>query len=435
MPRKMVTNWGNYPRVEAEVTESADQETIKDLVAASDDLIARGNGRCYGDSSLNERIFSTLRLNKFIEFDTTNGTIECESGVLLSEVLEVIVPAGFFLPVSPGTKFITVGGAIAADVHGKNHHKDGSFSNHIVHFDLMDESGNILRCSSSENARLFWSTCGGMGLTGIILSAKFRLKAIETAFINQTSHKARNLDDVMKLFDASSDVTYSVAWIDCLAKTKKLGRSLLLLGEHTRLGALPHDLRSRHLRGSGDSKLDVPFSLPGITLNHLSVRSFNFLYYHRQLSERVESVVHYDPYFYPLDGIQNWNRLYGPAGFMQYQFVLPLANSYDGLVKVLEKVSNSGQGSPLAVLKLFGKPDPNAVMSFPMEGYTLTLDFKATPAVFRLLDELDEIVLENGGRIYLAKDARMKAEIFQRSYQNKVAAGRFSSAQSRRLGL
>ena len=189
----MVTNWGNYPTAEANVTESAELSEIRKLVAKSEHLIARGNGRCYGDSSLGENIFSTLRLNKFLEFDRENGIIECESGVLLSEILDVIVPSGFFLPVTPGTKFITVGGAVAADVHGKNHHCDGSFANHIVHFDLMTGDGTTLRCSRAENADLFWQTCGGMGLTGVILAVKFKLKPIETAYIDQISYKTADL--------------------------------------------------------------------------------------------------------------------------------------------------------------------------------------------------------------------------------------------------
>ncbi|MFT3745827.1 MAG: FAD-binding oxidoreductase [Pyrinomonadaceae bacterium] len=230
MPRKTVTNWGNYPTIEAEVTASADRSAIRQLVENSDHLIARGNGRCYGDSSLGKNIFSTLRLNKFIEFDRENGIIECESGVLLSEVLDVIVPAGFFLPVTPGTKFITVGGAVAADVHGKNHHCDGSFANHVVHMDLMAEDASIIRCSPFENRELFWRTFGGMGLTGIILSMKFRLNPIETAFIQQQSFKTPDLESTMKIFASSAGSTYSV------------GMARLFRGE-TSVGPLDRNVR------------------------------------------------------------------------------------------------------------------------------------------------------------------------------------------------
>ncbi|MEQ1605758.1 MAG: FAD-binding oxidoreductase [Pyrinomonadaceae bacterium] len=433
MPRKLVTNWGNYPIAEANVTESANLAEIKELVANSDHLIARGNGRCYGDSSLGENIFSTLRLNKFLSFDRENGMIECESGVLLSEILDVIVPSGFFLPVTPGTKLITVGGAVAADVHGKNHHCDGSFANHIVHLDLMTGDGTTIRCSPTEHDDLFWQTCGGMGLTGVILAVKFGLKPIETAYIDQVSYKTTDIDSTMKLFEQSGQSTYSVGWLDCFASKKKLGRSILMLGEHCSRSDLPRHFKNEPLRKVHGSSLNIPVFIPSFALNRLSLKVFNTLYYHRKARSEEISTVHFEPYFYPLDGLTNWNRLYGKRGFVQYQFVLPLETSYDGLIRILEKVRQSGQGSPLAVLKLFGKANPEAVMSFPMEGYTLALDFKAEPSVFRLLNELDEIVLQHNGRIYLAKDARMKAETFHRSYSNIVPSGHFSSRQAERL--
>jgi decaprenylphospho-beta-D-ribofuranose 2-oxidase len=434
MPLKTVTNWGNFPSIRANVTESSDIAEIKEFVAQQESLIARGNGRCYGDSSLNENIFSTLKLNKFLSFDKNEGTLECESGVLLSEILDVVVPAGFFLPVTPGTKFITLGGAIAADVHGKNHHREGSFADHVVHLDLLTADGMIVRCSPVENADLFWQTCGGMGLTGIILRARFRLKAIETAYLRQVSHRVPDIEKVMRLFEESGDRTYSVAWLDCFGGKRHIGRSILRLGEHIPLSDLPANLRKRPLRlAPKNGHKNVPFYFPAFSINYMSVKTFNFLYYYSQLSQRVEHVEHFDWYFFPLDGIHHWNRVYGRRGFVQYQFVLPIANSYGALIKILEKIQHSGQGSPLAVLKLFGKQNPNAVMSFPMEGYTLALDFKVSPEVFRLLDELDEIVLENGGRLYLAKDARMSAEVFHRSYANIVPSGAFRSEQSARL--
>lgn len=380
MPHKMVTNWGNYPSIEANVTESASVSDLSDLLEAADGLIARGNGRCYGDSSLAENIFSTLKLNKFLAFDKQNGTIECQSGVLLSDILNVIVPQGYFLPVTPGTKFITVGGAIAADVHGKNHHCEGSFANHVVHFDLLTADGSIMRCSRTENPSHFWQTCGGMGLTGIVLNAKFRLKPIESSYIKQLSLKAPDIESVMRLLDESGDYTYSVAWLDCFARKKNLGRSMLKLGEHAKAESLPSNLSKNPLSLAPQNGIGMPIYLPAFSINYASVRAFNFLYYYRQIAQRAESFEHFDSYFYPLDSILNWNRVYGKPGFVQYQFVLPIENSYDGLVKILEKIERSGEGSPLAVLKLFGKQDPNAIMSFPMEGYTLALDFKVKPS-------------------------------------------------------
>jgi len=433
MPRKTVTNWGNFPSIESNVSETADVSRINALIGSSDGMIARGNGRCYGDASLGENIFSTLKLNKFLSFDRDAGTLECESGVLLSEILDVVVPAGFFLPVTPGTKFITLGGAIAADVHGKNHHCDGSFAVHVVFLDLLTDSGNVLRCSPTENTKSFWETCGGMGLTGIILRAKFKLRRIETAYIKQASIKATDLDTVMELFEESRNSTYSVAWLDCFAGKAHLGRSILQLGEHARIGELYQKQRKKPLEIVRKNSLSVPFNLPRPSLNYLTVKAFNSLYYNRRWNETTKGICHFDKYFYPLDAVQNWNRIYGRAGFVQYQFVLPLANSYDGMVEILEMIRRSGQGSPLAVLKLFGKPNANAVMSFPLEGYTLALDFKVNPSVFRLLNELDEIVLKHQGRIYLAKDARMSSDVFHQSYERHVTSGHFRSAQSARL--
>lgn len=433
MRSETVTNWGNFPVVEAEVSERADADAIRALVEERKTLIARGNGRSYGDASLGENIFSTLKLNKFLSLDEANRTLECEAGVLLSDILAVIVPKSLFLPVVPGTKFITVGGAIAADVHGKNHHVAGSFTEHLIDFKILIETGEIVRCSLAENAELFRRTCGGMGLTGIILSARIRLKQIETAFVRQVSQKAANLEAAMRLFEQTETATYSVAWIDCLARGKNLGRSVLMTGEHAQTKELPANLRQNALSFAPPGKLQVPFYFPAFSLNRLSVKAFNFLYYQKQFAARFENFVHYDNFFFPLDGVREWNRIYGRKGFVQYQFVLPKNNSYDGLEKILRRIERSGQGSFLAVLKLFGRQNPNAAMSFPMEGYTLALDFKVNEKVFALLDELDEIVHAYGGRIYLAKDARMNAAFFRASYAETVASDFFQSSQSKRL--
>lgn len=429
--KQPITNWGNFPVVETEVRSEDSLAKIKEFVRSNREIIARGNGRCYGDASLAEHVFSTKRLNKFISFDRLNGIIECESGVLLSEVLEVIVPQGYFLFVTPGTKFITVGGAIASDVHGKNHHAEGCFSEYVLEFDLIDENGEVQTCSRTENTDKFWSAIGGMGLTGIIVSAKFKLKNIETSYIRQESIKADNLDEILRLFDESEDWTYNVAWIDCLQKGDKIGRSILMRGEHAFKHQLPQKQQKSALKMLRKKAPAVPFYFPNFVLNSLTVRLFNFFYYKKQQAKSVSNVVHYETFFYPLDVVNDWNRIYGRNGFIQYQMVLPKETGKEGLKKILEAIAASGNGSFLAVLKLFGKNNPEAYNSFPMEGYTLALDFKVNKKLRKLVDELDQIVEQYGGRIYLTKDSMSKSSLV--NYLKNVHNSKFASFQSKRI--
>ncbi|MEW5822320.1 MAG: FAD-binding oxidoreductase [Cyanobacteriota bacterium] len=444
MKSQKVTNWGNFPEIEASVSSFSSEKELKKLLTSSEEIIARGMGRCYGDSSLCKNIISTLKYNRIIDFNEVEQTVCCESGVTLEDLLSIFVPRGLFLPVTPGTKFVTIGGAIASDVHGKNHHVGGSISNHIISMDIMLSDGSISSCSKNNNSNLFWSTCGGMGLTGIILNACFKLKKIETSYIIQESIKAENLESIMKHFEESKDYTYSVAWIDCLSKGKKLGRSILMRGEHASVRDLEGTKFSNNpLKTGAPAKLDIPLFFPNFSLNTLSVKAFNFLYYNKQLSKKKKFIIDYDKFFYPLDGINNWNRIYGKRGFTQYQFVLPKETSYNGLEKILTEISNSGSCSFLAVLKLFGEQDN--LISFPKEGYTLALDFPIKPGVFELLNKLDEIVLENGGRLYLTKDTRMTEETFNKSYERAEIFRRikhqldnhnkFQSLQSKRIKI
>lgn len=429
--KQKITNWGNFPVVEKQMKSEDSLEKIRDFVRSNNELIARGNGRCYGDASLAENVFSTKRLNKFISFDRLNGEIECESGVLLSEVLEVVVPQGYFLYVTPGTKFITVGGAIASDVHGKNHHAEGCFSDYVTELKLMDENGVVLNCSRTENSEKFWATVGGMGLTGIILSAKFKLKNIETAYIRQESIKADNLDEIFHLFDESESWTYNVAWIDCLQKGKNLGRSILMRGEHAFRHELPAKLKENPLRLNKKPLATVPFYFPGFVLNALTVKIFNFLYFAKQNRKEVKNIVDYETFFYPLDIVNEWNRIYGKEGFIQYQMVIPKEKGKEGMKKILETIADSGNGSFLAVLKLFGKNNPEAYNSFPMEGYTLALDFKVNSGLEKLVRKLDEIVEEFDGRIYLTKDSMSKSSLT--SYLKNVSNPKFVSLQHKRI--
>ncbi len=411
--KKQIANWGNYPVMESDERTFSFDSQLQSLVKESSSFIPRGNGRCYGDGSLGTTTISTLKYDKILSFDTFKGIFECESGITLDHVLEVTVPKGWFLPVTPGTKFITVGGAVASDVHGKNHHIDGAFSQHVLEMDLVLGSGETITCSSIKNPDLFRATCGGMGLTGVITRVRFDLKKIETAYIKQKQIKAENLEEIIRLFDEYKDYTYSVAWIDCLKKGAHFGRSILILGEHAKLNELSEKQKKAPLTVSKKKQIPFPVNLPSWVLNSFTVKAFNFLYYGKNFKRLIDNVVPYEPFFYPLDAIANWNRGYGKKGFVQYQFVLPL-QAKEGLVEILHKISAEGLGSFLAVLKVFGKQE--SLISFPMEGYTLALDFPVRKGLFKFLDELDKIVLKYGGRLYMSKDARMKPDILEAGY-------------------
>lgn len=428
---KNVTNWGNYPVVKKEIKAEEDYNKIRDFLKNHNEVIARGNGRCYGDAALGEAIFSTKKLNKFISFDRINGIIECEAGVLLSEILEITVPQGYFLSITPGTKLITLGGAIASNVHGKNHHADGNFSECVLEFSLMNENGEVLKCSREENTEKFWSTFGAMGLTGIILSAKIQLKNIETAYIRQESIKAENLDEIFQLFEESENWTYTVAWIDCLQKGKNIGRSILMRGEFALKAELPQKLQENPLRLKKKFSPTIPFYFPGFVLNPFSVKAFNFLYFNKQTKKEIKNFVDFETFFYPLDAINDWNKIYGKGGFIQYQMVIPKEKGKEGMKTILETIARSGQGSFLAVLKLFGKGNPNAYNSFPFEGYTLALDFKVNRQLVQLVSNLDKIVEEYGGRIYRTKDSMSKSSLT--SYLKNTESSKFVSLQSKRI--
>lgn len=409
MKETQITNWTNYPVANVTMDEPSFVEDVKKYLGGVDSCISRGNGRCYGDASLGGNVLSTLKLDKILAFDPTTGILHGQSGILLSDILEFIVPKGWFLPVTPGTKFITLGGAIGSNVHGKNHHKEGSISKHILEIELLRADGETQILLPQEED--FQLTCGGMGLTGIVLSAKVQLKKIETSYINYCAIKAANLKEAMELFDQNKGYTYSMAWIDCLQRGKGMGRSILMLGEHAKAEEVKE---TKKLWVSNKTLFKMPFNFPSWVLNPLSIKAFNLLYYHKQVKKEQRKIVHYDGFYYPLDAILSWNKMYGKKGFIQYQPVFPLSSSYEGLKEVLEAITSSGFGSFLAVLKLMGKEDNE--VSFPMEGYTLALDFPIKKGLFEFLDVLDEIVLKHGGRLYLSKDARMSSSMYANSY-------------------
>jgi decaprenylphospho-beta-D-ribofuranose 2-oxidase len=427
-----VKSWGNYPKHNSKYYDF-DIDNKSRLFRG--ETIPYGNGRSYGDSCLSENIIGFKKWNHFLSFNKNSGLLKIQSGVLLSEIIEVIIPNGWFLKVNPGTKLITVGGAIASDIHGKNHHIEGCFSECVNWFNLLLPSGEILKCSREKNQDLFFSTCGGMGLTGFILEIEIQLKSINSIYINQKTTKTKNLKETFEVFETIKNEPYSVAWIDCLSKGDKIGRSLVMSGDFDDDGNLNY---------SHKKKLNIPFNFPSFSLNTLTVKIFNFLYYNRVFKKISFQKVEFDSFFFPLDSIRNWNRIYGKKGFTQYQFILPKKESFEGLKSILNEISNSGKGSFLAVLKLYGKENRN-YLSFPLEGYSLALDFKIEKGLFELLARLDEIVLKHKGRIYLSKDVRVSKEVFEKGYPqiNKFREIRkkyklnevFSSLQSKRVGI
>ncbi|BAF71292.1 FAD-binding oxidoreductase [Sulfurovum sp. NBC37-1] len=432
---KTCSAWGMYPKIKCQYFKFDKKETLKRIISNHGELIPYGNGRSYGDSALSTNIITLNSHDYFLDFDEEKGLLHLEAGVLLSDILEHFVPRGWFLKVTPGTKLITVGGAIASDVHGKNHHREGCFSECIEDFSIMLEHGEVVSCSREKTPELFKATCGGMGLTGVILDARIYLKKINSQYIEQTTIKTQNLKETFEAFEAYSHMPYSVAWIDCLAKKDKIGKCLLMVGDFKNDGRLDYKIKKQK---------EIPFNFPGFALNKWSVRAFNWLYYGK-VKERVsKQSVDIDTFFYPLDAIGHWNRIYSTNGFTQYQFILPKDTSYKGLEEILTVIADSGKGSFLAVLKLYGKANRNW-LSFPMEGYSLALDFKIEKGLFSLLDRLDEIVLKHKGRIYLTKDVRVNKKTFEQGYphiekfrqyreKNKMTA-RFQSLQSRRVQI
>ena len=412
--------------------------------------IPRGLGRSYGDAALNHNagVIWPIRLNRFLAFDGEAGVLECEAGVSLAEIIQYFLPRGWFLPVTPGTKFVTVGGAIAADVHGKNHHKDGAFSNFVLDLRLLTPTGEVLLCSPTSDAEVFWATVGGMGLTGIILRARLRLRRVDSAYVFVDFQKAANLAEVLAAMDASDDnYQYSVAWIDALAAGNALGRSILMRGNHAPAAELPARLRAKQAK-SGPAipttpKWDLLADFPSGTLNGLSVSAFNAVYYALHHTSHKQ-VVNFEKFFYPLDAVNHWNRMYGKRGFLQYQIALLPASGRAGLRAILEQLSRSGRASFLAVLKRFGAAG-HGFLSFPFPGYTLALDIPMSRDLVPFVHNLDRITLEHGGRIYLAKDAVARSGDFAtmypkleafRSIQSKLDPRRqLSSSQARRLRI
>ncbi|MEY4764516.1 MAG: hypothetical protein RI907_1189 [Pseudomonadota bacterium] len=420
MAAQVFTSWGRVTPGSHEALGLASRHQALPAPAGGLRLLPYGNGRSYGDSNLNPggALLLARQLDRFISFDAATGVLRCEAGVLLEEIIKLALPQGWFLPVTPGTQFVTVGGAIANDVHGKNHHAAGSFGNHVQGFELLRSDGSRRWCSPQDEAALYAATIGGLGLTGLITWAEIQLRRVANPLMDSETVKFRNLGEFFELSQASErDFEYTVSWIDCAFTGKRLGRGLFNRANHAPAVMDTSQLPANLPSGVADRSLKVPITPPLSLINTLSLKSFNTLYFHKQRQDVVRGVQHYRPFFYPLDALQEWNRIYGPRGFYQYQCVVPHAKAYTATAQLLDTIARSGQGSFLAVLKQFGEPASRGLLSFPSPGTTLALDFPNTgPKVHRLFAELDRIVSDAGGRLYVAKDGRMTGAMFKAGY-------------------
>ncbi len=427
---KEYLSWGRILRFKHKVIDNLQEINF----ANNDFILAYGNGRSYGDSCLNEgkTLFDTRKLKNFISFDESQGILECQSGVQFYEILELLKSRArkglkkFFIPVTPGTKFITIGGAIANDVHGKNHYKMGSFGNHLISFKLLRSDNQIIECSKEENSELFFSTIGGLGLTGIILSAKIRLMEASSFYIEVEKKIFYNLDEFYKIDNDSKDkYLYTVAWLDSFSN----GRGVYYRGNHSNIEKIPEYKKPITFF----SKFNVKI------FNQFFIKIFNIIYFRIAcLTKDKKYYSDYDSFFYPLDKIKNWNIFYGKNGFYQFQFLIPYKNS-SSLIEILSIIKKSNSASFLSVLKTFGGIHSRGYLSFPSEGITLALDFvNQGEKTKNLLLELEKIVIENNGKIYPAKDMLMSKNSFYNSY-NKINLfknyidSKFSSSFWRRI--
>jgi FAD/FMN-containing dehydrogenase len=413
------TSWGNVIRKMYEIAPLPSRHAGFPQVPSQASVLPYGNGRSYGDSCLNvgAALIPTRSLDRFIAMDVERGIVTCEAGVLFDEIFRIIMPAGWFVPVTPGTRFVTLGGAIANDVHGKNHHRAGTIGRHIVRFELLRSDGQRLICSPTENAEWFRATIGGLGLTGVITWAQLQLRPVAGPRMSVETIRFANLDEFLQLQSESDrDFEYTVAWVDCLGTGSQLGRGWLERANHS---AAPTSVQHAQSRG-----FNVPFAPPFSLVNAASLRVFNTLYYHRPRARHSDQW--FESFFYPLDSIGNWNRLYGPRGLYQYQCVIPDGTARDGTAALLDAIARSGQGSFLAVLKAFGDLESPGMLSFPRKGMTLALDFpNRGQKLERLFTELDAIVGTAGGRLYPAKDGRMPGKLFREGFLNWQEFERF----------
>jgi FAD/FMN-containing dehydrogenase len=409
--RSQFNSWGRYPSLPSEVVALSWASEFPLHPKPSGKMLPVGLGRSYGDVCLLEEgtLIKTRQLDHFLGFDSTTGILRAEAGVSFAEILRLCIPRGWFLPVTPGTKYVTVGGAIANDIHGKNHHVAGTFGCHVLRMGLIRSDGTYIECSPAENTDWYCATIGGMGLTGLITWADIQMRPIVSPQIDYEGTKFRGIDEFLALSEAAKDIEYTVAWIDCVSGGKNFARGIFMQGAHSEI--------SSQLATGKEPWLNFPCNLPQFFLNRYSVRAFNEVFYRKQLRSHVKTIVNYEPFFYPLDAILNWNRMYGKEGLLQFQCVLPWEQGKQGLLSLLKDITASGMASFLAVLKVFGNVASPGMMSFPQPGITLALDFPIRKdKSFRLFDRLADITAAHSGRLYSAKDARMRPEHFQRFY-------------------
>ncbi len=404
-------SWGRYPKLDCHVEPLFWTDEFPRGTRLPPEVLAVGMGRSYGDVCLLERgtLLSTRGMDRLLHFDAATGLLRCESGTTLAQILEFCVPRGWFLPVTPGTKYVSVGGAIANDIHGKNHHVAGTFGRHVPRFELVRSDGTRLVCSATENTDLYAATIGGMGLTGLITWAEVQLRSIASRKIRYDGIKFKGIDEFLAIAGGGKHVECTMAWIDCISRGRNFARGIYMQGDHSEV--------IEPKRTSRKPGLAVPFDFPPWVLNRTSMRIFNELYYRKQLRRHVTGLVDYEPFFYPLDSILHWNRIYGARGFLQFQCIIPWRYGRDGIIAILEAIADSGLASFLAVLKVMGDIPSPGMMSFPQPGITLALDIAIVPGVtFPLFDRLAEMTRELGGRLYPAKDARMTGPQFRAFY-------------------
>ncbi|OQW42692.1 MAG: FAD-linked oxidase [Proteobacteria bacterium SG_bin4] len=429
---KAVSSWGRLSAPLHQVVVLNDPGRVKSIVSCEyPSGLAHGMGRSYGDACLNPDgvLWLTTGLDHFIAFDDKTGRLVCEAGVLLRDIQRLVIPRGWILPVTPGTQLVTVGGAIANDVHGKNHHLLGSFGDHVQRIKLIRTDGEMIECGPRTQPDWFSATVGGLGLTGVIVEAEIQLRRVVSPWLQTETVPYDNLDEFFRLADGSeADWEHTVSWIDCVSGGG--GRGLFMRGN-------PCDQKQQ--MEPTKRQLTMPFVPPVSLVNGLSLRPFNAIYYNLKKSKAGSEIVHYESFFYPLDNLLEWNRMYGPKGFFQYQSVVPREIGQEAVRAMLGEIAKSGDGSFLAVLKTFGDRQPVGMMSFPRPGVTLALDFPNKGAkTMRLFERLDAIVREARGRIYPAKDARMPRDLFESGYPRlneflKYRDPGISSGLSRRL--